>query len=89
MATFTSDENGMIDECYQFMENLVQKAGELVKEGYAKNIADVEVADKVANWDMVTEYDRKVEAFLINEIKNNYPEHRYVQIDINKCFILY
>lgn len=87
MATFTSDENQMVDECYQLMENLVQKAGELVKEGYGKNIADVEVTDKEANWDVVTEYDRKVEAFLISEIKTSYPEHRYVQIRINSVRI--
>jgi len=78
MAIFSSDDNQLIDDCYHLMEVLVRKAGELVKEGYEKNIADVEVTEKVANWDVVTDYDRKVEEFLINEIKINYPQHRII-----------
>lgn len=76
MATITSDDNQLIDDCYRLMEILVRKAGELVKDGYEKNIEDVVVTEKVANWDVVTDYDRKVEEFLINELKINYPEHR-------------
>lgn len=74
--SFTSDENELIDKCYKLAENLVRQAGQLVCEGYNKAIEDVEVMEKVAKWDVVTEYDRKVEKFLIEQIKVNFPEHR-------------
>lgn len=76
MSSFTSDESELIDKCYKLAENLLRPAGELVSEGYKKAIEDVEVMEKVAKWDVVTEYDHKVEKFLIEQIKMNYPEHR-------------
>lgn len=76
MSNLTADENKLVDECYELAERLVRTAGKLVKEGYSKAIEDVEVKEKVAKWDVVTEYDRKVEEFLISQIKINYPEHR-------------
>lgn len=73
---FNSDEEQLIDNCFVLAQRLVRTAGELVREGYNKAIADVEVTQKQANWDVVTEYDRKVEEFLIASIKAKYQEHR-------------
>lgn len=76
MSNFTDDENHLIDDCSALIKNLVRTAGELVKEGYLKAIDAVEVKEKVAKWDMVTEYDQKVEEFLLNGIKQKYPSHK-------------
>lgn len=76
MADFSVEENQLIDDCLNLAKELVRSAGDLVREGYYKAIEDVEVKEKVAKWDRVTEYDSKVEDFLIASIRNKYPEHR-------------
>lgn len=76
MVDFSNSDNQLIDDCLALAERLVRTAGKLVCEGYHKAITDVEVTEKTAKWDVVTEYDRKVEDYLIAEIKSDYPEHR-------------
>lgn len=76
MTNFTDDENRLIDDCFQLIKDLVREAGEVVKQGYFKAIDAVEIKEKVAKWDMVTEYDHKVEKFLLNGIKQKYPSHK-------------
>lgn len=73
---FSDANNNLIDDCFTFIKALVQNAGELVKEGYLKSNSDLEIIEKVAKWDMVTDYDKKTEAFLINAISNEYPDHK-------------
>lgn len=73
---FSDTENHLIDDCFTFIKTLVQNAGELVKEGYLKSNNDLGIVEKEAKWDMVTDYDKKTEAFLINAISSEYPEHK-------------
>lgn len=32
--------------------------------------------EKLGNWDLVTEYDRKIENIIIGELKRAFPNHR-------------
>lgn len=76
MSRLNREDDLLIDACYDLAQRLVRNAGVLVREGFQKTIADVEVSEKVANWDLVTEYDHKVEEELIAGIKAVYPNHR-------------
>jgi len=78
MTALSCDEQNLIDDCNELIKYLVRNAGELVKEGYFKSIDSVQVEEKVANWDVVTEYDQKVEEYLLNGIKAKYPNHRFI-----------
>lgn len=75
-AIFSSDENQLIDECFDFIQTVVKNAGEFVKEGFFLAKDDLGIEEKEDNWDMVTEYDKKTEANLINAIKTKYPNHK-------------
>lgn len=77
---FSDAENQLIDDCFGFAKVLVKEAGELVKEGYTKSNEEMGIVEKVAKWDMVTDYDKKTEAFLIDAIKEKYSNHKWVMI---------
>lgn len=72
---FSDADNQLIDDCFVFAKILVKNAGELVREGYLKSNDEISIAKK-AKWDLVTEYDKKVEDFLINAIRAEYPDHK-------------
>ncbi|KAJ6647197.1 Inositol monophosphatase ttx-7 [Pseudolycoriella hygida] len=72
-----SDEDSInLDDCYNLALDLVRKAGDLVKEGFEKLSKTVEC--KSGSWDLVTEYDAKVENLLINGITCSYPGHCFI-----------
>lgn len=73
MTTFTDAENVLIDEYYSFIGGLTVKAGKVVTEGFYKS---KNVEYKTANFDVVTEYDRRCEDLLIQEISRRYPHHK-------------
>lgn len=73
---FSDTENQLIDEYFEFIKTLVKDAGEIVKEGYSKSNDDLGIIEKEAKWDMVTDYDKKTEEFLINAIKAKYSNHK-------------
>lgn len=73
---FNDAEDQLIDEYLAFVTELVYAAGEIVRTGYEKSDADKGITAKVANWDMVTEYDKKTEDFLKSGICKHYPTHK-------------
>lgn len=73
---FSDTENQLIDECFEFAKKLVKDAGELVKDGYSKSNDELGIEAKEAKFDMVTDYDKNTEAFLINAISAKYPDHK-------------
>lgn len=75
-ASFDTAENQLIDEYFAFISDVVRDAGEIVREGYEKSDADKGITEKVANWDMVTEYDKRTEDFLKTSISKKYPAHK-------------
>ncbi len=68
----SSDEQ-LLNDCYILALDLVRRAGELVKEGFEQLTKTVDT--KAGSWDLVTEYDAKVEKLLINGIAEKYPDH--------------
>lgn len=66
----------LIDELYDFMYPLAQRAGEILLEGYEE--AGKQVNIKTAFYDVVTEYDNKIEEFLIEQILARYPAHKFI-----------
>lgn len=62
-----------LDECFDFVKNLVLRCGDVLREGY-KNIGEVKT--KTAAHDLVTFWDGEIEKILIDGIKEKYPDHR-------------
>lgn len=73
---FSVADEALIDECFVFAKELVRRAGELVKEGFHKSIDAINVIEKMAKFDMVTEYDERVERYLMNEIRTKFSDHK-------------
>lgn len=68
-----TSEQRLVDDCYILALDLVRKAGSLFKEGF-EGLSKT-VYTKSGTWDLVTEYDGKVEQLLINGIIDKYPNH--------------
>ncbi|XP_030387342.1 inositol monophosphatase 2-like [Scaptodrosophila lebanonensis] len=72
MATQTQ-----IDELYEFIFPLAVRAGNILLEGYQE--AGKAVSLKSGGfYDVVTEYDNKIEEFLMREILAKYPDHKFI-----------
>jgi len=65
-----------IDTLYNFIYPLAERAGELLMEGYQQ--AGKRVNIKTEFYDVVTEYDNKIEEFLMENIWATYPEHKLI-----------
>ncbi|XP_066138080.1 uncharacterized protein [Euwallacea fornicatus] len=63
-----------VHEYYEFIVPLVLQAGKILTN--ADEIETEFKQDKI--WDLVTIYDRKVEAVLIHKIKERYPHHKHI-----------
>ena len=62
--------------CQDFILNLAVNAGTMIHKGFyteQKNIAE-----KASSHDLVTETDSAVERFLISEISDRFPTHRFI-----------
>lgn len=61
------------DEYYEIALNLVKESAKILKDAIngSKNIHE-----KQGDWDLVTEYDKKIEDIIINKLKSIYPSHR-------------
>lgn len=63
-----------INEIFDFILDLTKKGGSVMREGFY-GIQHV-VQKNNNNWDLVTEYDTRVEDILINGILAKYPSHK-------------
>ncbi|KYM89328.1 Inositol monophosphatase 2 [Atta colombica] len=63
------------DEYYRIAEELVLYAGKIIEDGInsRKNIKS-----KGIDWDLVTEYDRKIEDKLIKQLLIQFPSHKFI-----------
>ncbi|XP_033201484.2 inositol monophosphatase 2-like [Bombus vosnesenskii] len=63
------------DVYYEFAIKLTHDAAQILKAAIngAKN-----VDEKQDNWDLVTEYDRKIEEVVIGQLKSKFPGHRFI-----------
>ncbi|XP_031828679.1 uncharacterized protein LOC116425302 [Nomia melanderi] len=63
------------DVYYEFAIKLTYDAAQILKaaiNGLKK------VDEKLGNWDLVTEYDRKIEDVIIGNLKRKFPNHRFI-----------
>ncbi|XP_017892486.1 inositol monophosphatase ttx-7-like [Ceratina calcarata] len=65
----------MEDVYYEFVIKLVHDAAQILKT--AINTTKT-IDEKLGNWDLVTEYDRKIEAVLIDQLRTKFPDHRFI-----------
>lgn len=74
-----------VSKCYESVLPLVKKAGEIVLEGFdaVKNIQT-----KATSWDLVTEYDKKVETVLISQIQDLFPDHKFIGEETSNANLL-
>uniref|UniRef100_A0A0C9RZQ7 inositol-phosphate phosphatase n=1 Tax=Fopius arisanus TaxID=64838 RepID=A0A0C9RZQ7_9HYME len=65
-----------INECYEEAERLVLAAGKLIVEVFeSEKLVEQKDDDGV---DLVTEYDRKVEEMIVNNLTRKFPGHRFI-----------
>jgi hypothetical protein len=62
-----------LDECFDYVNQLVLKCGEVLKDGFVNTGA---VTTKTAFFDVVTFWDGEIENILIKGIKEKYPDHK-------------
>lgn len=65
-----------IEELYNFIYPLAIKSGEILLEGYEREEKNIDI--KGAFYDVVTDYDNKIEEFLMSEILAKYPHHKFI-----------
>ncbi|XP_055623060.1 inositol monophosphatase 1-like [Toxorhynchites rutilus septentrionalis] len=63
-----------IDEAFQLATTLTKQCGSIVLEGFRN--ASKAVKCKENHWDVVTEYDQKVEDVLVRGLLERFPDHR-------------
>ena len=60
----------------QNITKIIKQAGEIFKKGFAdKNLI---IEDKANSLDIVTQYDKKIEKFIVTELTKLYPEYNYI-----------
>lgn len=62
-----------LDECYNFVHELMLKCGDVLKEGF-ENVGVV--TTKTGAYDLVTFWDGEIENILIKSIKAKYSNHK-------------
>lgn len=67
-------DSQQIQEAFDLALELTKQCGPIVLEGF-RNAAK-SVANKGRHWDLVTEYDRRVEDVLVEGLKKRFPTHR-------------
>uniref|UniRef100_A0A2M4BX28 Inositol-1-monophosphatase n=1 Tax=Anopheles marajoara TaxID=58244 RepID=A0A2M4BX28_9DIPT len=68
-------DDGEIKKAFEVVLELVKQCNDIVLEGYRTASKRVEVKGK--HWDLVTEYDQRVEDVLIAGIRAHFPHHKF------------
>lgn len=66
-----------LDRIYELLLQLIKNAGDLAMEGF--NALEKNIDTKQGSWDLVTQYDKSVEALLIAGIRKQYPTHKWAK----------
>ncbi|XP_014484820.1 PREDICTED: inositol monophosphatase 1-like [Dinoponera quadriceps] len=64
-----------LDECYNTAEEFVLYAGKVIQDSI--NVKK-SVKSKGIDWDLVTEYDRRIEDKLIKQLSVKFPSHKFI-----------
>ncbi|XP_003702625.1 inositol monophosphatase 1 isoform X1 [Megachile rotundata] len=64
-----------LTHCYDFVLNLTIESGKVIRDAIqgCKNIET-----KAGDWDLVTQYDKKVEEILLNNLSKQFPKHKFI-----------
>ncbi|XP_046739925.1 inositol monophosphatase 1-like [Diprion similis] len=73
MTTMTSDND--LTNFYETVEILARDAGKVIAEAINK---EKKVSVKGIDWDLVTEYDRRVEETVITSLSAKFPSHKFI-----------
>ncbi|XP_033227566.1 inositol monophosphatase 2-like [Belonocnema kinseyi] len=63
------------DLYYDLAMELVRDAGKVLRESINGRKT---ITEKLSNWDLVTEYDQKIEDTIIGRVKKEYPNHKFI-----------
>ncbi|KAJ4436033.1 uncharacterized protein [Periplaneta americana] len=69
-----------IEQYYETVLGITREAGKIIKEGIART---KNVDTKLGSWDLVTQYDRRVEKVLVAEISKKFPSHKFIAEETN------
>ncbi|SPP76794.1 inositol monophosphatase 2 [Drosophila guanche] len=69
-------QSDVVEELYNFIYPLAVQAGEILMEGYERTSKNVSI--KGDFYDVVTDYDNKIEDFLMEQILARYPDHKFI-----------
>lgn len=64
-----------LDLYYELAMKIVRDAGQILRESINGRKT---VKEKLSNWDLVTEYDQKIEDTIIGRVKKEYPNHKFI-----------
>ncbi|KAF7997228.1 hypothetical protein HCN44_005505 [Aphidius gifuensis] len=64
-----------LDHCYDFVMSLTIESGKIIKDALqgTKNIET-----KKGDWDLVTQYDKRIEKILIAGLAKEFPDHQFI-----------
>ncbi|KDR22876.1 inositol monophosphatase 2-like isoform X1 [Zootermopsis nevadensis] len=69
-----------VDQYFETVLGITRDAGKIIKEGIART---KNVDTKLGSWDLVTQYDRRVENVLMKEISKKFPSHKFIAEETN------
>ncbi|XP_046669886.1 inositol monophosphatase 1-like [Homalodisca vitripennis] len=77
LQLLATDNNKMCDveHCYSVVLEIVKSAGTVLAEGFKKT---KKVTTKTSSSDLVTEYDKRIESLIIDEILKTFPTHKFI-----------
>ncbi|XP_075228358.1 inositol monophosphatase 1-like [Lycorma delicatula] len=64
-----------VDFCFNAILQIVLQAGKIVTEGF---LSTKNIETKTYDWDLVTEYDKRVEKIIIEQISELFPSHKFI-----------
>lgn len=76
LASATTDFSRaeVLRECLEWIKDVSREGGRIVKEGFLNPTVAVDY--KEGYYDVVTEYDRRTEEYLMAAISSKYPGHK-------------
>ncbi|KAL6429549.1 hypothetical protein ACFW04_007477 [Cataglyphis niger] len=64
-----------LDYCYEFVLDLIIESGKVIRDAFQ---GSKKIETKAGDWDLVTQYDRKIEAILIDNLAKRFPTHNFI-----------
>nr|KAF7420669.1 hypothetical protein H0235_010966 [Vespula pensylvanica] len=85
-VTYTMIDQKELDRIYDYVLKLTIESGKVIREAIERSNKKIET--KAGDWDLVTEYDKKVEKILIDNLAKEFPKHKFIgeeTVSTTKC----